>query len=59
MQRIAYSDDTETDYCPRCQTGGRLLSDRGLARLLREDWPKTIDEMEDRMPARAAARGRG
>jgi formamidopyrimidine-DNA glycosylase len=57
VQRIAYADDTETNYCPRCQTGGRLLSDRGLARLLRSDWPKTIDELEERMPARATKRG--
>jgi formamidopyrimidine-DNA glycosylase len=54
VQRIAYADDTETNYCPRCQTGGRLLSDRGLARLLKADWPKTIEELEERMPARAA-----
>lgn len=55
VQRIAYADDTETNYCPRCQTEGRLLSDRGLARLLKEDWPRTIEELEERMPARAPA----
>lgn len=53
VQRIAYADDTETNYCPRCQTGGKLLSDRGLARLLKSDWPKTIEELEERMPQRA------
>ncbi len=52
VQRIAYADN-ETDYCPRCQTEGRLLSDRSLARLLKSDWPKTIEELEERMPARA------
>jgi formamidopyrimidine-DNA glycosylase len=52
VQRIAYADN-ETDYCPRCQTDGRLLSDRSLARLLKSDWPKTIEELEERMPTRA------
>jgi formamidopyrimidine-DNA glycosylase len=54
VQRIAYADN-ETDYCPRCQTGGKLLSDRGLARLLKADWPRSIDELEERMPSRAPA----
>ncbi|MGB9144533.1 MAG: DNA-formamidopyrimidine glycosylase family protein [Acidobacteriaceae bacterium] len=45
IQRIRYADN-ETDYCPRCQTGGKLLADRGLSRLLREDWPRTLDELE-------------
>jgi hypothetical protein len=36
----------ETNYCPVCQTGGRLLADRALSRLPREDWPRTIDELE-------------
>ena len=45
VQRIAYADN-ETDYCPRCQTGGRILSDRSLARLLKDDWPRTVEEME-------------
>jgi len=45
IQRIRYADN-ETDYCPRCQTGGRLLADRGLSRLLRKDWPRTLDELE-------------
>jgi len=47
VQRIAYADN-ETNYCPRCQTGGKLLSDRSLARLLHDDWPKTIEELEER-----------
>lgn len=45
VQRIRYADN-ETNYCPRCQTGGKLLSDRSLARLLKSDWPKTIEELE-------------
>jgi formamidopyrimidine-DNA glycosylase len=45
VQRIRYRDN-ETNYCPRCQTEGRLLADRALSRLLREDWPKTVDELE-------------
>ncbi len=43
IQRIRYAD-RETNYCARCQTGGKLLADRGLSRLLREDWPKTLKE---------------
>jgi formamidopyrimidine-DNA glycosylase len=45
VQRIRYADN-ETNYCPRCQTGGRLLADRALSRLLKKDWPKSIDELE-------------
>ncbi len=48
VQRIAYADN-ESNYCARCQTGGKLLADRGLSRLLRGDWPKTLDELETRM----------
>jgi formamidopyrimidine-DNA glycosylase len=43
VQRIVYADN-ECNYCARCQTGGRLLADRAMSRLLREDWPRTIDE---------------
>ena len=43
VQRIRYRDN-ETNYCPRCQTDGRLLADRALSRLLREDWPRTVEE---------------
>ncbi|MEO6324221.1 MAG: DNA-formamidopyrimidine glycosylase family protein [Thermoanaerobaculia bacterium] len=46
VQRIAYADN-ETNYCPRCQTGGRLLADRGLSRLLKDDWPKTPEALEE------------
>lgn len=45
VQRIRYRDN-ETNYCARCQTEGRLLADRALSRLLRQDWPKTIEELE-------------
>ena len=45
IQRIRYAAN-ETNYCPQCQTGGRLLADRALSRLLREDWPKTLEELE-------------
>jgi formamidopyrimidine-DNA glycosylase len=45
VQRIRYASN-ETNYCPTCQTGGKLLADRGLSRLLREDWPRTLEELE-------------
>ena len=44
VQRIRYKDN-ETNYCARCQTGGRILKDRSLSRLLKEDWPKTLDDL--------------
>lgn len=46
IQRIVYAEN-ETNYCPRCQTGGKLLADRSLSRLLKDDWPKTIEEWEE------------
>jgi formamidopyrimidine-DNA glycosylase len=46
IQRIRYASN-ETNYCVVCQTGGKLLADRGLSRLLRRDWPRTLDEMEE------------
>ncbi len=45
VQRIRYADN-ETNYCARCQTGGRLLADRAMSRLLKQDWPRSIDELE-------------
>jgi formamidopyrimidine-DNA glycosylase len=48
VQRIRYADN-ETNYCPTCQTDGRLLADRALSRLLREDWPKNLEELEERL----------
>jgi formamidopyrimidine-DNA glycosylase len=47
VQRIVYARN-EANYCATCQTGGKLLSDRALSRLLKDDWPKTVDEMERR-----------
>lgn len=57
VQRIVHMEN-ETNYCPRCQTGGRLLADRALSRLLRTDWPRTIDELEERSAFRAASPAR-
>ena len=45
VQRIRYADN-ETNYCARCQTGGRLLADRAMSRLLKQDWPRSLDEVE-------------
>lgn len=47
VQRIRYADN-ETNYCARCQTEGRLFADRGLSRLLKQDWPKSLDELESK-----------
>ena len=47
VQRITYAEKNEVNYCPRCQTEGRMLADRSLSRLLREDWPRTIEELEE------------
>ena len=46
VQRIVYAEN-ETNYCPKCQTGGKLLADRSLSRLLKADWPRTLEEMEE------------
>ena len=51
VQRIVYADN-EANYCPTCQTEGRLLADRSLSRLLKEDWPKTLEELENRKAQR-------
>jgi formamidopyrimidine-DNA glycosylase len=51
IQRIRYAEN-ETNYCPRCQTGGKLLADRSLSRLLKADWPKTIEALENLRVAR-------
>lgn len=51
VQRIAYAGN-ETNYCARCQNGGKLLADRGLSRLLKGDWPKTLEELEAYKAAR-------
>ena len=47
VQRIVYAEN-ESNYCPRCQTGGKLLADRSLSRLLKDNWPRTIEELEGR-----------
>jgi formamidopyrimidine-DNA glycosylase len=50
VQRIVYAEN-ETNYCARCQTGGKLLADRALSRLLHEDWPRTLEELEEIRPS--------
>ena len=54
VQRIRYADN-ETNYCARCQTGGKLLADRSLSRLLHKDWPKTLDALEMLRPVKKAS----
>jgi len=54
IQRIRYASN-ETDYCPHCQTAGKLLADRALSRLLRQDWPRTPEELEERAERRCTA----
>ena len=54
VQRIKYADN-ECNYCPACQTGGKLLADRGLSRLLRGDWPASLEELEEWKAARRPA----
>ena len=51
IQRIRYADN-ETNYCPGCQTGGKLLADRSLSQLLHKDWPKTAEELEELLSAK-------
>lgn len=53
VQRIVYAEN-ETNYCAQCQTGGKLLADRSLSRLLKEDWPKTLEELEERRVERVS-----
>jgi formamidopyrimidine-DNA glycosylase len=50
VQRLVYAEN-EANYCPTCQTGGRLLADRALSRLLKTDWPRTLEELEERRQA--------
>ena len=56
VQRIVYADN-EVNYCPGCQTGGRLLADRALSRLLKEDWPRNLDELVASTPIPTGAAG--
>jgi formamidopyrimidine-DNA glycosylase len=58
VQRIVHAEN-ESNYCPTCQTGGRLLADRALSRLLKQDWPRTIEELEAKRPPRAIPVGSG
>jgi formamidopyrimidine-DNA glycosylase len=46
VQRIVHAEN-ETNYCSKCQTGGKLLADRSLSRLLKEDWPRSLEELEE------------
>ena len=57
VQRIVHADN-ETNYCARCQTGGRLLADRALSRLLKADWPRTLEELEEKAGLGAAGNRR-
>jgi formamidopyrimidine-DNA glycosylase len=50
VQRIVYAEN-ESNYCPGCQTGGKILADRALSRLLKEDWPRRLEELEERAPS--------
>ena len=52
VQRIVYASN-EANYCATCQTGGRLLADRAMSRLLKDDWPKTLDAWEDGIARRS------
>jgi formamidopyrimidine-DNA glycosylase len=54
VQRIVYSQN-ECNYCPGCQTGGKVLADRALSRLLKHDWPRRLEELEERFPRRGKA----
>ena len=58
IQRIAYAEN-EVNYCPRCQTGGRVLADRALSRLLKSDWPRRIEDLEEGRPGAARVRSSG
>jgi formamidopyrimidine-DNA glycosylase len=57
VQRIVYAEN-ETNYCAPCQTGGKLLADRALSRLLRNDWPRSLEELEERRRGAGALRAR-
>jgi len=52
IQRISYADN-ETNYCATCQTGGKLLADRSLSRLLKQDWPRSLDELDEHLRKRS------
>jgi formamidopyrimidine-DNA glycosylase len=56
VQRIVYAEN-ECNYCATCQTGGKLLADRALSRLLRHDWPRTLEELEEMKTQRTSRFG--
>jgi formamidopyrimidine-DNA glycosylase len=58
VQRIVYAEN-EANYCAKCQTGGRLLADRAFSRLLREDWPRSLDDWEAHKESRKSAEDAG
>lgn len=51
-QRVVYAEN-EANYCPGCQTGGKVFADRSLSRLLKDDWPKTLEDLEKPKPGRS------
>jgi formamidopyrimidine-DNA glycosylase len=55
VQRIVYAEN-ETNYCPACQSGGKLLADRALSRLLKEDWPRSLEELEEMKAERRSSK---
>src|SRR5262249_34515770 len=55
VQRLLYAEN-EANYCAKCQTGGRLLADRVLSRLMKDDWPRTLEELEERKAAQREER---
>jgi formamidopyrimidine-DNA glycosylase len=58
VQRIVHAEN-ESNYCARCQTGGRLLADRALSRLLKADWPRSLEELEEMETRRREGSGAG
>jgi hypothetical protein len=56
VQRIVHAEN-ETNYCAKCQTGEKLLADRSLSKLLKDDWPRTLEEMEEVKKTRSEYRG--
>jgi formamidopyrimidine-DNA glycosylase len=58
VQRIVHAEN-ESNYCPTCQTGGKLLADRALSRLLKQDWPRSIEELEAKRRSITPARAHG
>jgi formamidopyrimidine-DNA glycosylase len=55
VQRIVHAEN-ETNYCPGCQTGGKILADRSLSRLLKEDWPRTLEELDEGLSLKPSTR---